>query len=541
MQGLMMDRPLMVSSLIQYAAQVHGDTEIVSRATEGFIHRYTYAECEARSRKLAQALIHAGVKPGDRVATVAWNSWRHLELYYAISGIGAVCHTINPRLSPDQLIYIVNHAEDKVLFFDKTFTPLITPLSPKMETVDQFVLMTDADNMPECGIPGIRDYESFIGGETGDYVWPEFDENHAAGLCYTSGTTGHPKGVLYSHRSTVLHAYACSLSSGFGGTAHDTVLPVVPMFHVCGWGVPYGAPMSGTRIVFPGPGMDGPSLFEQMDSENVTLALGVPTVWMALLAEMREQGRKPRSLQRVVVGGAAVSEAMINEFQEDFNVTVQHAWGMTETSPLGVFNVSKPKFDNIDEEASMKRQLKQGRQVFGIDLRTVDDDGQVLPRDGETAGHLQARGNWVTNGYFKHEGGDILTEDGWFDTGDIATLDADGYMQITDRSKDVVKSGGEWISSVDLENAAMGHPGVAHAAVIGVPHPKWQERPLIIIVPGPDGAPNLDELNAYLENKVAKYWLPDALEIVDELPIGATGKVLKTKLREQFKEYKLSA
>ncbi|MBL8644087.1 MAG: long-chain-fatty-acid--CoA ligase [Rhodospirillaceae bacterium] len=538
MPGLMMDRPLLVTQLLSFAAQFHADTEVVTRTVEGPIERLTYAAMWARTQKLANALIGLGVKPGDRVATLAWNTGRHMELYYAVAGIGAICHTINPRLSGDQMRYILNHAEDCVLFFDLTFADAVAENCKGANSLKARVALTDAAHKPaQPALSDVLTYEELIAGHADTFDFPEFDENTAASLCYTSGTTGNPKGVLYSHRALMLHSFAVCTSATMGLSVHDRALPVVPMFHVNAWGMPYAAPMSGCNLVMPGAKLDGPSLFELMDTEGVTCSQGVPTVWMALLATMREKGRKPKALQRVLVGGAAVSEMLIDAFEKEFGVAVNHAWGMTEMTPLGVVNTLKPKFLDQPRDQQMPQKLKQGRAVYGVDLRITDEAGHVLPNDGKSAGHLQVRGPWIVKRYFKSEE-TPLTVDGWFDTGDIATIDPDGYMQITDRAKDVIKSGGEWISSVDLENAALGHPQIAAAAVIGVPHSKWLERPLLICVAKGPERPSLQEMNAFLVTKVPKWWLPDALEYVTAIPLGATGKIQKTKLREQFKDFR---
>ncbi len=537
--GLMMDRPLLVTSLLEFAAQFHSDTEVVTRSVEGPIHRITYDAMWTRTQQLARALIALGIKPGDRVATIAWNSWRHMELYYAVAGIGAICHTINPRLSGDQMKYIIDHAEDKLVFFDLTFADAVAANCKGSPSLKGRIALSDASHKPTN--PALSDvlmYEDLLAAQPADYVFPEFDENTAASLCYTSGTTGNPKGVLYSHRALMLHSYAVCTTATMGLSVHDRTLPVVPMFHVNAWGLPYAAPMSGCAVIMPGAKLDGPSLFELMDTENVTCSQGVPTVWMGLLATMREKGRKPHALTRVLVGGAAASEMLIEAFETEFGVEVNHAWGMTEMTPLGVVNTLKPKFLGKSRAEQMPQKLKQGRAVFGVDLRIVDDENNILPHDGKSAGHLQVRGPWIVKRYFKSETSP-LTADGWFDTGDIATLDPDGYMQITDRAKDVIKSGGEWISSVDLENAALGHPLIAHAAVIGVPHPKWLERPLLICVAKGPEKPSLQEMNDYLVTKVPKWWLPDAIAFVEAIPLGATGKIQKTKLREQFKDFSL--
>jgi len=533
--GLMMDRPLLVAPLLTYAAHFHSDTEIITRSVEGPIHRATYASMLRRTQQLANALIALGIKPGDRVATLAWNTARHMELYFAVAGIGAICHTINPRLSTEQMRYILEHAEDRVLFFDLTFADAVAETCKGSKSLLARVVLTDASHRPNHPeLSDVLTYEEMIAGHSENYDWPEFDENTAASLCYTSGTTGHPKGVLYSHRSLVLHSFACCMTATMALDVHDRVLPIVPMFHVNAWGLPYACPMSGATLIMPGRHLDGPNLFELMDSENVTCSQGVPTVWMALLATMRERGRKPKALKRILIGGAAASEMLIEAYESEFGIQVNHAWGMTEMSPLGVVNTLKPKFLDRPRAAVMPQKLKQGRVVYGVDMRIVDAEGALLPHNGQTPGHLQVRGPWIAKSYFKSDS-DTLTVDGWFDTGDIATIDADGYMHITDRAKDVIKSGGEWISSVDLENAALGHPLIAHAAVIGIPHAKWLERPYLICVAKGAEKPSLEAMNTYLETKVPKWWLPDGIAFVDVIPLGPTGKIQKTKLREQFK------
>jgi len=537
--GLMMDRPLLVTPLIQFAADYHGDTAIVTRSVEGPIHHTNYADVYARVQRLANALIALGVKPGDCVATLAWNTWRHLELYYAVAGIGAVCHTVNPRMPVDQMRYILGHAGDKALFFDTTFTPLAAAMKGAVPGLEHFIALSDAVHLPnDPHVPGLLAYEDLLAAHPATFTWPEFDENTAASLCYTSGTTGIPKGVLYSHRALVLHSYGMISACRF--TVDDVALPVVPMFHVNAWGMPYAAPLVGAAQVYAGRAMDGLSLFELMDSENVTCAQGVPTIWMGLIAQMRAVGRKPKELARVVIGGAAAPESMIDAFENEFGIDVSHGWGMTEMTPMGVINTLKPKFKSLSREAKIKQKAKQGRAVFGVDLRIVDAAGKTLPHDGASAGHLQVRGPWVLKSYFK-EDTSPLTTDGWFDTGDIATLDGDGYIHITDRAKDIIKSGGEWISSVDLENAVMGHPAIAMAAVIGVHHDRWLERPLLICVPRGEAKPDLVEMHVYLSQKVPKWWLPDGLEYVESIPIGPTGKIQKTKLREQFSGYTFAA
>ncbi len=539
MRGLIMDRPLLISSLLEHADRVSGDREIVSRSVEGPIHRYTYHDAHTRSRQLANALASLGVEFGDRIATLAWNTYRHLEIYYAASGVGAITHTLNPRLAPDQLTYIVNHAEDSYIFVDLDLVRLVDAVADDLTSVKGVVVMTDKAHMPESKIANLICYEELIDSHSDDFEWPEFDENTASSLCYTSGTTGNPKGALYSHRSTILHAYASALPDVLNLAEREVVLPVVPMFHVNAWGIPYGATMTGAKLVFPGPKLDGASLHELLVAEDVTFAAGVPTVWLGLLNHWRENDTRVPSLERTVIGGSAIPQSMLEAFQDEFGVEVRHAWGMTEMSPLGTISLVKPRMAEDSKATKHRQQIKQGRPVFGVDMKIVDDQGKELPHDGKAYGELMVRGPWITSGYFKLDDSDAHGDDGWFATGDVCTIDADGYMEITDRSKDVIKSGGEWISSIDLENQAMGHPDVAQAAVIGVPHPKWDERPLLIVVPAPDKTPELEDVNAYLADRVAKWWLPDDMVLVEALPIGATGKVLKTKLREQFGDHQL--
>ena len=541
MLGLMMDAPLLITDLIRHADRHHGETEIVSKTVEGGIHRYNYREAHKRSRRLAKALAGLGVKPSERVATLAWNGYRHFEIYYAVAGSGAVIHTINPRLFPDQIAYIANHAEDKYAFFDLTFLPLVERLAPQLKTVKGFVLMTDRAHMPkQSSIPNLLCYEELLEAQDDKFDWPSFDERTAACLCYTSGTTGNPKGVLYAHRSTMIHAYAAALPDALDLSARDVVLPVVPMFHVNAWGLPYSCALTGTKLVFPGPHLDGKSLHELFETERVTMSAGVPTVWLGLLNYMKESKLKFSTLKGVVIGGSACPPAMIRAFQEDYEVNVLHAWGMTEMSPLGTVCTFKEKHMAMDKEARYALQAKQGRAIFGVDMRIVGEDGKELPMDGKAFGDLQVRGPWVMARYFKDEGGDPL-KDGWFPTGDVATLDPDGYMQITDRSKDVIKSGGEWISSIDLENVAVAHPAVAEAAVIGVKHPKWDERPIVVAVKKPGQEVTKEELLKFFEGKIAKWWMPDDVVFVAELPHTATGKLSKLTIRQQLKDYKLPA
>jgi fatty-acyl-CoA synthase len=539
MFGLMQDQPLMISNLIDFAERHHADVEIVSRRVEGDIHRYTYKDAAGRSRQVANALDALGLQFSDRVATLAWNGYRHFELYYGVSGSGRVLHTINPRLHPDLIAWIANHAEDQVLCFDMSFLPLVQAVHSKCSTIRHYVALCDADKLPaDSGIPGLISYEAWIGGQSKTYHWPVFDENSASSMCYTSGTTGNPKAALYSHRSTTLHAYASALPDVMSLSARDAVLPVVPMFHVNAWGIPYSAALTGTKLVFPGPALDGKSIYELLEAEKVTYAAGVPTVWQMLLGHMKPAGLKFSTLKRTVIGGSACPPAMIAAFNDDYGVEVLHAWGMTEMSPLGTLCTLKNKHQSLPEADKMKIRLKQGRSIFGVDMKIVDADGNDLPWDGKTFGDLHVKGPWVVRAYFKGEGGDPLVN-GWFPTGDVATIDPDGYMQITDRSKDVIKSGGEWISSIDVENIAVAHPAVAMAACIGVAHPKWDERPIIAVVKKPGADVSREELLQFYEGKTAKWQIPDDVVFVDAIPIGATGKMLKTKLRETLKDYKL--
>jgi fatty-acyl-CoA synthase len=533
MNGLMMDRPLLISSLLEHGARVHHDTKIVSRTVEGPIHRYTLADSRQRSFQLANALQTLGVEFGDRVGTIAWNTNRHFELYYAVSGIGAICHTLNPRLHPSQLTYIVNHAEDKVLFVDLTFVPLAEAVWDTLKTVEALVIMTDREHMPETRLPALC-YEDAITSEADTFDWPSFDENTASSLCYTSGTTGEPKGVLYSHRSTVLHTFAMALPNVLSASDRETLLPVVPMFHVNAWGTPYVTAMTGMNMVMPGPGLDGASLTEILIAEEVTIAAGVPTVWLGLLNHWREHDTSVPSLHTMVVGGSAPTRTMIDAFEEEFGIHVLHAWGMTEMSPIGTACRLKPTMVNATEEERRRVQLKQGRAVFGVEMKIVSRDGAELRQDGEEFGELKVRGPWICSSYFKMDESSSHDADGWFATGDIVTIDPDGYIDITDRSKDLIKSGGEWISSIELENIASSHPDIAQAAVIGVPNEQWTERPLLIVVPKPDRPPTKESVLTFFEDKVAKWCIPDDVVVVEALPLGATGKVQKIKLREQY-------
>ncbi|GAB1391509.1 MAG: putative medium chain fatty-acid-CoA ligase FadD [Rubrivivax sp.] len=545
MLGQMMQQPLLISTLLVHAERHHGEREIVSRRVEGDLHRTTYRELASRARRMANALASLGVRMPDRVATLAWNGYRHLELYYAVSGSGAVLHTLNPRLHPDQIVYIADHAEDQVLFFDLTFLPLIAAVAGRTKTVKHWVAMCDRAHLPAdaARIPGLLCYEELIDAQHDRFDWPTFDENSASSLCYTSGTTGNPKGVLYSHRSTLLHSYAAALPDSLNCSANDAILPVVPMFHVNAWGLPYVACMTGSKLVFPGPALDGKSLYELFESEQVTVSAGVPSVWQGLLAYVQGNGLKFSSMKRTVIGGSACPPAMLRTFGDDFGVHVLHAWGMTEMSPLGTVCSLKPRHLQLDEQARYEVMAKQGRAVFGVDMKIVDEEGRELPFGSEKSGELYVRGPWIVDRYFKDEGGNPLRADaaghGWFPTGDVATIDADGYMHITDRSKDVIKSGGEWIGSIDLENIAMAHPAVAMAACIAAHHPKWDERPLLVVVKKPGAEITKEALLAFFEGKVAKWWIPDDVAFVEAIPLGATGKMQKNRLREQFKDYVL--
>jgi fatty-acyl-CoA synthase len=539
MLGLMQDWPLLCHKVIDYAATQFGQSEVVSRSVEGPIHRSTYAEVRERSLKVAQALERDGIGFGDRVGTLAWNTWRHLEAWYGIMGLGAIYHTVNPRLFPEQIVYIINHAEDRVMMTDLTFVPLLEKIQDQVPTIERFVVLTDADHMPETTLRNAVAYESWIGGMDGDFAWKSFDENTAAGMCYTSGTTGNPKGVVYSHRSNVLHAMAVSVPNVLGLSCADNVMPVVPLFHANSWSLAFSTPMAGAKLVLPGPRMDGAAIYELLDQERVTFTAAVPTVWLMLLQYLEETGRELPHLERVAIGGSACPRAMIEKFQNNYGVRVMHAWGMTEMSPIGSCCALKPAYAALDGDARLDIQEKQGFPPFTVEMKITDDAGRRLPWDGKTFGRLKVAGPAVARSYFKGEGGEILDSEGFFDTGDVATIDRLGYMQITDRAKDVIKSGGEWISSIDLENIAVGHPDVAEAAVIGVAHPKWDERPLLIVVVKPGRAPTKQAILDFMEGKIAKWWMPDDVVFVDEIPHTATGKIQKMALREQFRGYRL--
>ena len=538
MLGLMMHKPLLISSILDHAAKYHGETEIVSRTVEGPLHRYTYTNAAVRAKKLAQALRRLGIGDGDRVATLAWNGYRHFELYYGVSGMGAVCHMVNPRLFSGQISYILNHAEDKIVFADLTFVQLLEEIAPEATSVKAFVVMTDEANMPDTSLPDVHCYETLLAAEDGDCEWPQFDENTASSMCYSSGTTGNPKGVLYSHRSTVLHAWAAVTPDMLNISAAAAIMPAVPMFHVNAWGIPYAAPMAGAKLVLPGAAMDGESIHGLIDGEGVTISAGVPTVWLGLLDYLDRSGATVEKFKYCIIGGSAAPRAMSVAMEEKYGVHVLHAWGMTEMSPLGTVNWPKYGMEGQSDEDRYDRQVKQGRPCYGVDMKIVNDANEPLPEDGAAFGELKVRGPWVCSEYFKGEG-DSHDADGWFATGDVATIDADGYMHVTDRSKDVIKSGGEWISSIELENIAVGHPGVFEAAVIGVAHPKWDERPLLVAVRNEGSDVTAEDLLKFYEGKVAKWWIPDDVAFVDELPHTATGKLLKMDLRDKFEGYAL--
>ncbi len=536
----MMDQPLLISSLIAHAARYHGKTEIVSRTLDEGIHRYNWAEAEARSKRLAKALIALGVQPGQRVATMAWNTYRHLEAYYAIAGMGAVTHTVNPRLFPEQIEYIVNHAENQFIFCDTSFADLVAGLMPKLQTVKGVIFMCDRASMP-AALPNALCFEELVAGQDSDFEWPVFDENSAAALCYTSGTTGNPKGALYGHRSTMLHTFAAVSPDGLGISARETVMPVVPMFHVNAWGLPYACAMMGAKMVMPGRDLDGKSVYELLEGEQVSLTAAVPAVWLGLLNHLRSGDNNLEHLKRVVIGGSACPRAMMEAFQNDYGVEVLHAWGMTEMSPLGTVNTAKFDFKDLEGTSKVDLQQSAGRPLYGVDMKIVDENDEELPWDGKAFGELMVRGPWIIDAYFNTEKTPSHRMDGWFGTGDVVSIDQEGYIWITDRIKDVIKSGGEWISSIDLENIAVGHPKVAEAAVIGIYHPRWDERPLLVVVKQPGEDITKEEMLAWFDGKIAKWWTPDDVVFVDELPHTATGKLSKLQLRDQFKDFSLSA
>jgi fatty-acyl-CoA synthase len=537
MRGLMQDWPLLCHRILDHAATFHPDRPIVSRSIEGPIHRTTYKQARTRALKVAQRLERDGVRLGDRVATLAWNSWRHFEAWYGIMGIGAIYHTVNPRLFPDQIAWIVDHAQDRVMMTDLTFVPLLGKLADRLPSIERYVVLTDSANMPNTSLKNAIPYESWISEVDGDFAWKSFDENTAAGMCYTSGTTGHPKGVVYSHRSNVLHSMIATAGDAMGISSRDVVMPVVPMFHANCWGIALTAPMNGASLIMPGQKMDGASIYQLLDEYRVTCTAAVPTIWLMLLQHLESTGAKLPYLKRVIIGGSSCPRAMTEKFEKNYGVEVVHAWGMTEMSPLGSLCTLKPEYAGLEGDALLDIKIKQGHPPFGVEMKITDDLGRDQPWDGKTFGRLKVRGPAVARRYYRAEDEEILDSEGFFDTGDVATIDAHGYMQITDRSKDVIKSGGEWISSIDLENLAVGHPKVAEAAVIGVRHPKWDERPLLIVVLKKDHAADKDEILSFMKDKIAGWWMPDDVVFVDEIPHTATGKILKTALRERFKDY----
>jgi fatty-acyl-CoA synthase len=542
MQGLMQDWPLVVSSVLDFAYTNHPEQEVVSRSTEGPIHRYTYKDLYQRAKKCAKALRKLGLGQGQVAATMAWNTGRHMEAWYGIMGLGAVCHTLNPRLFPDQLVYIINHAEDKFILFDLTFLPIIEAIADKCPTVKSFVLLTDRAHMPkETKLKNLLCYEELLAAEDTDFEWAKVDERDAAGICYTSGTTGNPKGVVYSHRSNVLHGLAVNMADVLGLSARDAIMPIVPMFHANAWGIAFAAPMAGTKMVMPGGKLDGASVYELLVNEGVTVTAAVPTVWLGLLQFLEaDKSKRLDTLERVLVGGAACPGVIIEKFEKEYDVLILHGWGMTEMSPVGSIGRLKPQHAKLPHDEQIKLKLKQGRALYTVEMKITDDNGKELPRDGKTFGHLLVRGPAIAKSYFKGEGGEILDKDGFFDTGDVATIDPDGLMQITDRAKDVIKSGGEWISSIEVENVAVGHPSVAEAAVIGLPHEKWGERPLLVVVKKPNaGELTKDDMLKYLEGKIAKWWMPDDVVFSDAIPHTATGKIQKRDLRDTYKDHKL--
>jgi len=539
MLGLMQDWPLLLHRIIDHAANFHGERKVISRSIEGPIHTTDYRQVRARALKVSQRLSKDGIKLGDRVATLAWNTWRHLEAWYGIVGIGAIYHTVNPRLFPDQVVWIINHAEDRVMMTDLTFVPFLEKIADQLPTIERYILLTDAMHMPKTTLKNAVAYEDWIAEVDGDFKWVNLNENTAAGMCYTSGTTGHPKGVLYSHRSNVLHAYIAALPDSKGICSRDVVMPVVPMFHANCWSLAFSTPMVGATMVMPGAKMDGASIYELLDTFKVSFTAAVPTVWLMLLQDLEKTGRRLPHLKRVVIGGSACPRAMTKTFQEKYGVEVVHAWGMTEMSPLGSLCTMKPEYASLEGDAKLNVQMKQGHPPFGVEMKITDDAGRDLPWDGKTFGRLKVRGPAVAKAYYKGEGSEAFDKDGWFDTGDVATMDQYGYMQITDRAKDVIKSGGEWISSIDVENLAVGHPKVAEAAVIGISHPKWDERPLLVIVLKKGETVTKEELLEFMQGKIAKWWMPDDVVFVEEIPHTATGKIQKITLRQRFKDYRL--
>jgi fatty-acyl-CoA synthase len=539
MQGLMQTWPLTVDKIIDHAKTWNGDREVVARSVEGPIVRTTWSAIHDRARRLSNALLALGTKPGDRVGTLAWNTARHIEAWYAIMGIGAVCHTLNPRLFADQLCYIMNHAEDRIIFVDLPFLPILWEHRDRLPKVEKIIVMTDREHMAEASYPGALCYEDLIEQHSPDVLWGEFDERTACALCYTSGTTGNPKGVLYEHRSTFLHTLISLQADAMGLSSRDCVLAVVPMYHANAWGLNFSVPAAGAKLVLPGSKMDGPSIYELLETEKVTFSAAVPTVWQMLLQHLQATGQKPTHLKRVIIGGSAVPEAIVRAFRDDYGVEVVHAWGMTETSPLGTLSSASAAVAAMDPEEQLHYKLKQGRPPAGVELKLTDDEGKRLPHDGETFGRLKIRGPYVVGEYFRGDGGNILDDEGYFDTGDVATIDELGYMQITDRAKDVIKSGGEWISSIEIENIAAGHPKAALAAVIGVFHPKWDERPLLLVKLRDGETATKEEFLKFLEGKIAKWWMPDDVVFVDDIPLGATGKIDKKLIRDRMKGYAL--
>ncbi|MET0606309.1 MAG: long-chain-fatty-acid--CoA ligase [Beijerinckiaceae bacterium] len=539
MLGLMQNWPLRIHRIIDHAAIQHGPREVVTRSVEGPIHRIAYRDLRTRALKVAQRLARDGIRTTDRVGTLAWNTWRHLEAWYGIVGCGAIYHTVNPRLFPDQIIWIVNHAEDRIMMTDLTFVPLLEKLADKLPTIERYVVFTDGAHMPQTSLKNAVAYEDWIAEVDGDYAWAEVEEDAAAGMCYTSGTTGNPKGVVYSHRSNVLHSLAMCSPDALALGSRGSILPIVPMFHANSWSIAFSAPLAGAKLVMPGAKLDGASVYELLETEQVLCTAGVPTVWLMLLQYMQQANKRLTHLRRVMIGGSAAPRAMIETFEKQYGVEVFHAWGMTEMSPVGSLGIMKDQLGQLGDKALYDVKQKQGFAPFTVEMKITGDDGKRLPWDGKTFGRLKVRGPAVSSAYYKGEGGDILDEEGFFDTGDVSTIDENGYMQITDRSKDVIKSGGEWISSIDLENIAVGHPDVFEAAVIGIAHPKWDERPLLIIVRKPDCDPTKESVLQFLEGKIAKWWMPDDVVFVDQIPHTATGKILKTELRSQFGNYRL--
>jgi fatty-acyl-CoA synthase len=544
MQGLMQNWPLTMHTILDHAMRHHGEREMVSRSVEGPIHRTNWAQIHSRSRRVAKALERMGVKKGDRIGTLAWNSWRHVEAWYGIMGMGGICHTVNPRLFPEQITYIANHAEDRAIFVDITFLPILEKIASQIGKVEKIIVLTDGKHMPNTGLKNVIAYEEWIAGVDDDYVWAKVDENDACGLCYTSGTTGNPKGVLYSHRSNVIHGLAANTGDCFALKSTDSVLPVVPMFHANAWAIVFAAPMAGAKLVMPGAKMDGASIYELLEGEKVTMSAAVPTVWLMLLQYLESNNLKLSTLKRVAIGGSACPPSMIEKFEQVYGVEVVHAWGMTELSPIGTIGGFKSGMETLPWSEKLKVKSKQGRALYTVEMKITDDQGKDLPQDGKAFGHLMVKGPAISRAYFKNEGGrhgtnEILDAEGWFDTGDIATIDPLGFMQITDRAKDVIKSGGEWISSIDVENAAVGCPGIAEAAVIGIVHPKWDERPLLICIKKDGATVTKEDVLKYLDGKIAKWWMPDDVVFVKDIPHTATGKIQKVELRQQFATYKL--